>query len=75
MLLASFQDLEDDFFFGIRAPDFRASLKATATACLRLATFFPLPDFSVPSLYSCMTFLTLLLPFVAFFLAILLPFG
>lgn len=64
-----FEDLLDDFFFGIRAPDFRASLSATATACLRLVIFFPLPDFKLPSLYSCITFSTLPLPFVAVFLA------
>jgi|ERR1700677_3793844 hypothetical protein len=45
-----------DFFWGIFAPDFRASLNAIATACLRLLTFFLPPDLSVPYLYSCMTF-------------------
>ena len=44
-----------DFFFGIFAPDFRASLRAIATACFRLLTFLPLPDFSVPLLCSFMT--------------------
>jgi hypothetical protein len=34
-------------FLGIFAPDLRASLRAMATACFRLATFFPLPpDFA-----------------------------
>jgi len=39
------------FFFGTRAPFFRASDKPIAIACLRLFTFPPLPalpDFSVP---------------------------
>ena len=31
---------QDFFFFGIFAPDLRASLSAMATACLRLVTFF-----------------------------------
>src|SRR3984885_2052836 len=53
------------FFFGILAPDFRASLRAIATACLRLFTFLRPPDFSVPSLYSCITFLVFARPFVA----------
>jgi hypothetical protein len=38
-----------------------------ATACLRLFTFPPeppLPDFNVPSLYSCMTFPTVPMPLV-----------
>ena len=49
-------------FFGIFAPDLRASLKAIATACLRLFTFFPLPDFSLPCLCSFITLWTLRLP-------------
>lgn len=45
-----------DFFFrGILAPDLRASLSAMATACLRLVTFLPLPDFNVPSFFSFIT--------------------
>src|SRR5256884_3001009 len=56
------EDFFDDFFFGILAPERRASLKAMATACLRLLTFLPLPDFSFPSLCSFMTLWTLLLP-------------
>src|ERR1700748_2847963 len=52
------------FFLGIFAPDLRASLKAIATACLRLFTFLPLPDLSLPSFCSFMTFWTLRLPFV-----------
>lgn len=70
--IARRQDLD---FFGIFAPDFRASFRAIATACFRLVTFLPLPDFSVPSLCSCITFLTLLRPadvdfFVAMFPAL-----
>jgi hypothetical protein len=38
----------DFFFAGIFAPDFRAVLKATATACL--SAFF-LPDFALVRLY------------------------
>ena len=41
-------------------------------ACLRLLTFFPLPDFNVPSLYSCITFSILPLPLVAVFLLAIL---
>ena len=44
-----------DFFLGIFAPDRRASLSAMATACLRLFTFLPLPDFSFPCFFSFMT--------------------
>src|ERR1700728_324191 len=43
------------FFFGIFAPDLRASLRAIATACFRLVTFLPLPDLSVPSFFSFIT--------------------
>jgi len=58
--------LHFDFFFGIFAPDLRASLSAIATACFFLVTFFPLPDFSVPSLCSCITFPTFDRPFADF---------
>lgn len=51
------------FFLGIFAPDFLASLSAIATACFRLFTFFRPPDFRVPSLYSCITFLVFERPF------------
>ena len=37
------------------APDLRASLSAIATACFRLLTFLPLPDFNVPLLCSFIT--------------------
>ena len=67
MIMLLFQE---DFFFGIRAPALRASLRATATACLRLVTFFPLLDFKVPSLNSCITLRTLPFPLVAVFFAI-----
>jgi hypothetical protein len=40
---------------GTLAPDLRASLRAIATACFRLLTFLPLPDFKVPLLCSFMT--------------------
>ncbi len=53
----------DFFFLGIFAPAFRASLRAIATACLRLVTFLPLPDFKEPCLCSFITFSTLRLPF------------
>jgi hypothetical protein len=56
-----------DFFFGIFAPDLRASFKAIAIACFRLVTFFPLPDRSFPSLCSCITFFTFERPFEDFF--------
>ena len=46
---------QDFFFFGTLAPDFLASLNAIATACLRLVTFLPLLDFSVPSFFSFIT--------------------
>src|SRR5579872_3194516 len=63
MLIASYDDFffgdafffEDDFFFGMLAPDRRASLRAIATACLRLFTFLPLPDFNFPSFCSFIT--------------------
>jgi hypothetical protein len=51
-----------DFFFGILAPERRASLKAMATACLRLFTFLPLLDLSLPCLCSFMTLWVLRLP-------------
>ena len=53
----------DDFFRGILAPERRASLRAIATACLRLFTFFPLPDLSFPCLCSFMTLWTLRVAF------------
>src|SRR5438093_10331333 len=56
------------FFAGIFAPADLASLSAIATACLRLFTFRPEEDFSLPLLYSPITLPTLLLP-----LARLLP--
>jgi hypothetical protein len=46
---------EDFFFFGTFAPERRASFKAIATACLRLVTLLPLPDFRAPRLCSFIT--------------------
>jgi len=48
---------------GMRAPAWRASLSAMATACLRLRTFPPEDERSLPRLYSPITFLILRLPF------------
>jgi len=53
-----------DFFFGALPPPLRASDKPMAIACFLLVTFFPDPLFSVPSLRSCIAFLTF---FCAFF--------
>ena len=39
-----------------------------ATACFRLVTFLPLPDFRVPSFFSFITLWTLARPLVAEFL-------
>jgi hypothetical protein len=50
------------FFLGTFAPDFRASLRAIATACLRLFTFLPLPDLNVRCLCSFMTLWILRFP-------------
>src|SRR5262249_19797071 len=61
------------FFLRDLRPDLRASLRAIATACLRLFTFLPLPDFSVPSLCSFMTLWTLLRPLAADFVAMIPP--
>ena len=48
-------------FFGILAPDSRASLNAMATACFRLVTFLPdRPERRVPCLRSCMALPVLL---------------
>src|SRR5579872_5194051 len=52
-------------FLGILAPDLRASFKAIATACLRLFTLRPLPDFRVPCLCSRITLATVRLPLPA----------
>jgi len=46
------------FFLGTFAPDLRASLNPIAMACLRLVTFFPLPDRSLPRFFSRITFST-----------------
>jgi len=54
------------FFLGILAPAWRASLSAIATACLRLVTFLPLPDLSLPSLCSFITLWILPVPLAPF---------
>src|SRR5882724_10073237 len=55
----------EDFLFGTLPPSFRASDKPIAIACFLLVTFLPdLPLFRVPSLRSCIAFLTF---FCAFF--------
>ena len=46
------------FLRGTFAPDRRASDKPIATACLRLLTFRPLPDFNLPRLNLCISFST-----------------
>jgi hypothetical protein len=47
------------FFLGTFAPDFRASDKPIAIACLRLFTVFPdLPDLSFPRFFSCIALST-----------------
>src|SRR5438045_1017108 len=60
-----FEDFFDDFFFGTLPPSLRASDNPIAIACFLLVTFLPdLPLFKVPSLRSCIAFLTF---FCAFF--------
>src|SRR5436189_6394180 len=55
----------DDFFFGSFPPSLRASDNPMAIACFLLVTFLPdLPPFSLPSLRSCIAFLSF---FCAFF--------
>ena len=57
-----------DFFGGTFAPARRASDNPMAIACLRLLTFLPEPPLrSVPSLRSCMTFLTFACAFFPYF--------
>ena len=46
------------FFGGTLAPSLRASERPMAMACLRLVTFRPEPDFSVPRFFSCIAFAT-----------------
>jgi len=56
------------FFGGTFAPARRASDSPIAIACLRLLTFLPEPPLrSVPSLRSCMTFLTFACAFFPYF--------
>src|SRR5437762_11861635 len=65
----------EDFFFGTLPPSFRASDKPIAIACFLLVTFLPdLPLFSVPSLRSCIAFLTFFCAFLPYLaIAHLLP--
>src|SRR5688572_11803879 len=67
-----FPELEEDEAVGegTLAPDLRASLNPIAMACFRLFTFPPfpsLPDFNLPSLYSCITSSTLSCAFFEYF--------
>src|SRR2546430_10853939 len=59
----------EDFFFGTFPPALRASDNPIAIACFLLVTFLPdRPLFSVPSLRSCIAFLTFfcaVLPYLA----------
>jgi len=48
----------EDFFFDALPPSLRASDNPIAMACFLLVTFFPDPLFRVPSLRSCIAFLT-----------------
>src|SRR2546422_10286821 len=64
----------EDFFFGTFPPSLRASDSPMAIACFLLVTFLPdLPLFSVPSLRSCIAFLTFFCAFFPYF-AIVTPF-
>jgi hypothetical protein len=57
-----------DFFGGTLAPARRASDRPIAIACFRLLTFLPEPPLrNVPSLRSCMTFLTFACAFFPYF--------
>src|SRR5437868_13548727 len=63
-----FEDFFDDFFFGTLPPSLRASDYPIAIACFLLVTFLPdLPLFSVPSLRSCIAFLTFFCAFFPYF--------
>src|SRR2546423_13123265 len=57
----------EDFFFGTLPPSFRASDNPIAIACFLLVTFLPdLPLFNVPSLRSCIAFLTFFCAFLPY---------
>src|SRR6266542_1595926 len=59
---------DEPVFFGTLAPDFLASERPIAIACLRLVTFLPLlPLFSFPLFFSCMAFSTLSPAFFEYF--------
>src|SRR5881394_4054323 len=58
----------EDFFLGTLPPSFRASDSPIAIACFLLVTFLPdLPLFKVPSLRSCIAFLTFFCAFFPYF--------
>src|SRR5439155_23428671 len=57
----------EDFFFGTFPPSLRASDNPIAIACFLLVTFFPDPLFRVPSLRSCIAFLTFFCAFLPYF--------
>src|SRR5205807_7106192 len=64
----------EDFFFGTLPPSFRASDKPIAIACFLLVTFLPdLPLFNVPSLRSCIAFLTFFCAFLPYLAIAHLP--
>ncbi len=54
------------FLRGTFAPERRASLMPMAIACFRFFTLPPRPDFSLPCLYSCITFPTLFRAFLLY---------
>src|SRR6266404_3769736 len=59
--------LDEDFFFGTFPPSLRASDSPMAIACFLLVTFLPdLPLFRVPSLRSCIAFLTFFCAFLPY---------
>src|SRR2546421_11942126 len=71
-----FEDFFDDFFFGTLPPSLRASDKPIAIACFLLVTFLPdLPLFKVPSLRSCIAFLTFFCAFLPYLAIIVSPFS
>src|SRR5437763_13059919 len=57
----------EDFIFGTLPPSFRASDNPIAIACFLLVTFLPdSPLFNVPSLRSCIAFLTFFCAFLPY---------
>src|SRR2546423_15612044 len=64
----------EDFFFGTLPPSFRASDNPIAIACFLLVTFLPdFPLFKVPSLRSCIAFLTFFCAFLPYLAIVHLP--